>query len=528
MLKFKGAKPVRDRMHHRPLAALDDRNYFCRFSSMRWERMQFFWALGLVAAAAFTTLLLIRLDAFEGFFHPYPAWTDSAAQAVPGRESWMSIFQNQRRIGFSHTRLFLKSGGYELEEKVLMRINTMGMLQDIRLRTRADLFFDLSLERFEFDIQSGSFRFSARGATAGGVLGIFTETAGQGRQGEVPIKKKVYLAATLLDRLRGRDLSPGDRYLFEIFDPATLAQTAVTAEIVGPEPIQVAGASVVATRVSMAVRGMTQTAWISDDGEVLRERGLLGMRLEKTTAEEALRDLGPAAIQDLAEAAAVTPDRPLAEPERLELLQVRIGGVRTGGLQLNGGRQQFADGILAVRREDLADLPALPAPDALPPLERAYLKPEPLIQSDHERIRSLVRSILGESPPASGLTRAGLLMGWIGRHIEKRPVLSVPDALSTLENRMGDCNEHAMLFAAMARAAGMPARIEVGLVYLRGKFYYHAWNLLFLGRWVTADALFGQLPADATHLRLATGSMQQQADLVGAIGTITIEILDGT
>jgi transglutaminase-like putative cysteine protease len=92
---------------------------------------------------------------------------------------------------------------------------------------------------------------------------------------------------------------------------------------------------------------------------------------------------------------------------------------------------------------------------------------------------------------------------------------------------MGDCNEHAMLFAALARAAGIPARVEAGLVYLQGKFYYHAWNLLFLGRWVTADALFGQLPADATHLRLATGSMQQQVDLVGVIGNITIEILDG-
>jgi transglutaminase-like putative cysteine protease len=83
-----------------------------------------------------------------------------------------------------------------------------------------------------------------------------------------------------------------------------------------------------------------------------------------------------------------------------------------------------------------------------------------------------------------------------------------------------------MLFAALARAAGIPARVEAGLVYLQGKFYYHAWNLLFLGRWVTADALFGQLPADATHLRLATGSMQQQVDLVGVIGNITIDILD--
>lgn len=495
---------------------------------MRFRRMRCFWITGLVSIGAFLTLLLIRTDALQRLVPAPQAWTDRAAPAAPGREAWMSIFQNQRRIGFSHTRLFPKAAGYELEEKVMMRLNTMGMLQDLRLRTRADLSADLALERFEFDLQSGSFRFSAQGTVSGDGLGILTETAGHRRHADIPVRKKVYLTATLLDRLQGQALNPGDRYTLDIFDPATLSQTAVTAEIIGREQLAIADASVAATRIRMDVRGMTQTAWVSDAGEVLRERGLLGLRLEKTTAEEALRDLGAAAIEDLAEAAAVTPDRPLSEPQRLDLLRVRIGGTRTEGLQLNGGRQRFVDGILAVQREDLADLPALPAPEALPPLERAYLRPEPLIQSDHERIRTLVRSILGDSPPASALDRSHRLMGWIGRHIEKRPVLSMPDALSTLENRMGDCNEIAVLFAAMARAAGIPARVEAGLVHRQGKFYYHAWNLLFLGRWVTADAVFGQLPADVTHLRLATGSMQQQVDLVGAIGNLTIHILDGT
>jgi transglutaminase-like putative cysteine protease len=83
-----------------------------------------------------------------------------------------------------------------------------------------------------------------------------------------------------------------------------------------------------------------------------------------------------------------------------------------------------------------------------------------------------------------------------------------------------------VLFAALARAAGIPARVEAGVVYLRGKFYYHAWNLLYLGRWVTADALFDQLPADVTHIRFVTGSMQQPLDLVGLVGKLTITVLE--
>jgi hypothetical protein len=511
----------------RPIRAFRKKsNDRCRLASMSFKRMKFFWITGLASTAIFTALFLIRMDWIEGFFHAPKSLATGETHSAAARESWMNIFQHQRRIGYSHTRLIPKAGGYELREDVAMRINIMGMVQDLRLRTRADLRPDLSLERFEFDIGSGRFRSAARGETVGGVLSIHSDASGSRRNIEVPLKRNVFLTATLLDRLQGESLKPGDRYTFEVFDPASMAQSAVQAEVIAREEIQMAGGSVPATRISMGLRGITQTAWISDSGELLRERGLLGMRLEKTTPEEALRDPEAAASQDLAEAAAVSPHREMAAPQTRESLRLRIGGIRTDGLHLTGGRQSFADGVLTVRREDLAALPQL-APDApLPALERAYLKPEALIQSDHERIRSLVRSILGEAPPPTPLAKTRLLMDWIQRHIEKRPVLSLPDALSTLENRMGDCNEHAMLLAAMARSAGIPARVEAGLVYLNGKFYYHAWNLLFLGRWVTADALFGQLPADVTHLRLVTGSVQQQLDLAAVIGNITIEFLD--
>jgi transglutaminase-like putative cysteine protease len=105
-------------------------------------------------------------------------------------------------------------------------------------------------------------------------------------------------------------------------------------------------------------------------------------------------------------------------------------------------------------------------------------------------------------------------------------VISLPDALSILENRVGDCNEHAVLMAALARAAGIPCRVEAGLVYLKGRFYYHAWNLVYLGRWVTVDALFDQIPADVSHIRFVTGSPDRQLDLMGIIGKVQLRVID--
>jgi len=493
---------------------------------MTSRHLQPFWAAGIIAAMLFLILFLARMDVFERLLFGPKRVSVGAVSAVKAGESWMSIFQNNRKIGFAHTRLSPRKPGYELQEKIHMRINSMGMVQDLHLRTRADLLSDLSLDRFDFEVASGQFRFSAQGTVAGDVLTMHTETAGAGRNVEIPLKNRPYLTAAVIHALSAQRLKPGDRYSFDIFDPSTMSQAAVQAEVIGREDIPVMGNPLEATRISMSLRGMTQTAWISESGELLRERGLLGMRLEKTSREEALDGLGSAASLDLTELASVASQRALPDPGALETLQVRIGGIPAAGLQLQGGRQSLVDGILTVRRESLAELPQMPREKEMAALERVFLRPEPLIQSDHERIRSLVHSLLGDSPQLAPVAKARRLMEWVYRNIEKRPVLSLPDALSTLENRMGDCNEHAMLMAALARAAGIPARVEAGLVYMKGRFYYHAWNLLFLGRWITVDALFGQLPADVTHLRLVTGSMQQQLDLAGVIGKITIEILD--
>jgi transglutaminase-like putative cysteine protease len=125
--------------------------------------------------------------------------------------------------------------------------------------------------------------------------------------------------------------------------------------------------------------------------------------------------------------------------------------------------------------------------------------------------------------------KAERLLAWVHKNLEKRPVLSVPNALQTLENRMGDCNEHAVLLAALARAAGIPTEVEAGVVHLRGRFFYHAWNVFYLqewGGWVTADAVLGQMPADVTHIRFIRGDTRRQLDLVGLIGRLKLEVVE--
>ena len=114
---------------------------------------------------------------------------------------------------------------------------------------------------------------------------------------------------------------------------------------------------------------------------------------------------------------------------------------------------------------------------------------------------------------------------WVDKTLVKQMTVSLPSAVEVLASRRGDCNEHATLFAALARAAGVPARLCLGVVYLDGRFYYHAWNAVYCrARWIEVDPTFGEFPADAARLRLAEGDLTQQNRLLPAFGNLRIEV----
>jgi transglutaminase-like putative cysteine protease len=82
------------------------------------------------------------------------------------------------------------------------------------------------------------------------------------------------------------------------------------------------------------------------------------------------------------------------------------------------------------------------------------------------------------------------------------------------------------LFTALARAAGIPSKIAVGLTYKDRFFYYHAWPEFYAGKWIAADPTLGQFPADAGHIRLVTGDLDRQIQVLSVINKIRIEWLE--
>ncbi len=482
-----------------------------------------FWVFGIFIGIAFSTLMIIRLDLFTSLFPPSEVMKLPSVFEVAERDTWMNIIQNNNKIGYSHKEFYRDNDRYVLIETIHMRINTMGMVQDINMETKGRLYSDFTLSELDFKVSSGLFSFNVTAVMSEKGLNVKTGSAGNVNTFFIKLKKKPYLTAGIVYAVRATGLKPGDRFSFNIFDPATMGEEPVAVSIIGKEDFMNMGKNRKTTKVLILFKGAKQYAWIDENGEVIKEKGFLGINLERTTRKNALSDISLKASQDMAQVVSIKSNQKIDQKEQLKKLKIKISEIDFNQLMIDGGRQELKEDVLTVNRESLEGLsPGFKRKD-LKTLVKVFLYPGVFIQSDHQEIKKRVKKIV-DVENDTPLIRARKLVDWVFKNIKKQPVLSVPDALSTLENRVGDCNEHAVLLAALARAANIPARVETGVVYLNGRFYYHAWNLLYLGRWITADAVFNQLPADVTHIRFSSGA-RKQLDLMGVIGRVKLEVM---
>ncbi|THB81541.1 MAG: transglutaminase domain-containing protein [Desulfobacteraceae bacterium] len=389
------------------------------------------------------------------------------------------------------------------------------------METRAHLKHDFSLESFSMTIHSSLFTFKASGTTQGNRLKISTSGADQTQtEHEIEFDSPPYLAGGILLDLAASLKTGKKSKTYDLFDPVTMAFLPATAEVKGIESIEAFGKQTDALMVDLSFKGATQTLWMDQKGRILLESGMLGMRIKAVEQQEALTGINSAPVQDMTRLASVRADRKIPDPEALNTLVVDISGIDVNQYPFRTRRQRLAGKRLTIKKERIPNTHTSHIPFDL----RKLTKPGPFIQSDTPEIMALAQEITQGETLAVNKVRK--LVDWVYKNIEKRPSPSIPDALSTLKTRKGDCNEHAVLLAALGRAAGIPTRVETGLYYLDGKFMYHAWNAFYTGAWITADGVFNQIPADVTHIRIASSKKGTGTELTGVIGNIQLKIIE--
>ena len=451
---------------------------------------------------------------------------------------WRGVYYRGEKIGFTVSQTVAKDDGFDLEEDGRLQMSLLGATTAATIRTTAHVDKAFTLHAFEFSLDPGTGPIEIRGRVDGRRLALDVKTPSGTRSEVRELDEPPALSLNISRRLANGGLKTGARYQWTIFDPATLRNSKVNVEVGRRELVRGAGAAPLpAFRVEMEFAGLKTSSWITDTGEVVREESPLGLITVRESADSARAMAVSRRMQvDLLQAAAVAPRMrtPIAEPRDVRLMRIRLGGADFSGLDLDGGAQTLTGDVLELR-----DPQALQSGRADPDVAR-YLQSEAFIESDAPEIvaeaQKAVGGITGTRARAERLTR------YVNALLDKKPTVSLPSAREVLRTKVGDCNEHTVLYVAMARALGIPARIAVGLVYIHGAFYYHAWPEVYLtedsgsrvpgsgaagrGLWLPVDPTLNEFPANATHLRLARGGLDKQTVILPLMGRLTMDVID--
>jgi len=282
-----------------------------------------------------------------------------------------------------------------------------------------------------------------------------------------------------------------------------------------------------------------QVVWMTKDGETLKTRVAVGgvvIETYTTTREQALGAKSEELTPDLFKRMLIVAKHPVPHARRVDtaLLEIRAEGSLPELAGPNQVVEATREGIARVRIRR-----ARPPRGGTRPLEpaEAYagcLDANSMIQSDAPEIVSIARDVVGNEKDAWRAART--LEGWVHENLtEKNLGVGFASALEVCRNREGDCTEHSVFLAALCRAAGIPARVAMGLEYIAGVWAGHAWNEVWIdGRWYALDATNGQGSVDPLHLRLSAMTLKDAdmgrefLSLATWIGKLEIDVLEVT
>ena len=453
---------------------------------------------------------------------------------------WRGVYYRGEKLGFTVSQTVPTDTGFELREDGQLLMTLLGAHTEAILHTTAQVDDDFALRSFEFSLDPGTGPIAVHGTVepiAGGRDSgprpgwrlLLSVTSGAGTRVETrDLAEPPVLMLSLPRRLAGGGLTPGAEHRWTVFDPATLSNAPMVVRVGRREIVRDGNSSIPAFKIETEFAGLRTFSWITDTGEVVREESPLGLMTIRESEERARALAMPGQVRrDLLEAAAVVPDTKerIDEPRDVRRLKIRLDGADLSGPDVRGAGQTVDGDVVEITDFDTL----VPEPTNREDIAR-FLGPEPLIESDDPDIRAETERALQQTTGVRA--RAEELTRYVNALLEKKPTVSIPSAREVLRTKIGDCNEHTALYVAMARAAGIPSRISVGLVFVRGAFYYHAWPEVYLedrpglGYWLPVDPTFNQFPADSTHVRLARGGLDKQAAILPLVGRLQMTVLE--
>ncbi len=326
---------------------------------------------------------------------------------------------------------------------------------------------------------------------------------------------------TLLRRRRG--LEPGTAYSYASFVPDLPERAAeASCRVVGEETVAVGEEQMSLHRIeysSTLMPGLDMVQWVDDGFTEWLARASFGPGLEfefrRVSEQEAVSGAGPAQVLPQM---VVRPDQPIRNPRSLERLVLLLVPAEPSDElpQLPSGPQQEVESTVDGLRVTVRA--AVPAPELSYELPCTLPEYAELLSANAwmELHDPLIEEMTREAVEArtDALATALRLEEFVGGVVTTESLgVGMASAAETARRQEGDCTEHAVLLAALARAAGIPSRVVVGIAYVADfagsgpAFGYHMWVEVYVGTWLPLDSVFGSF--DAAHVAFGRSDMNE-------------------
>jgi hypothetical protein len=465
-------------------------------------------------------------------------------------ESWMGVYMERIKVGYSVNQEFSLVRNRQRSKKVLdklwIRVSRLGG-NPVELSTIQESFYDAHGKPLESILRT---KMSESETIIKAEIGqdkvIFR--SGDKVIKELSVEGEFYFGTPVKKIIEENGLKPGHKYTFKIVDFTSYSLIDTELEVMGREDVLILGKRLNLWHVkekTNTVIPISVDEWIDEKGNSLKSISKTGfvqltsIRMPKEKAQEVSEE-----NFDIAFSTVIQSNITFENPQEVQVVKFKLSGIPTERikslpfdersqeiLELGDNYALIQTSSQIFKEEEAVSLP----------VEKegfhSFLKPTSFCQSADPEIKKTAEDIIGGEK--NSWRAAKKIAAWMRKEMASTYDVGFADAREVLRNRRGDCSEHTVLTVALLRAAGIPARAAVGIMYGGGIFAYHMWPEVYVGRWIGLDAKWlaidkktGEYYTDATHIKLGQSLLDENIfremsqAIAEIIGLLKLEIID--
>jgi hypothetical protein len=454
----------------------------------------------------------------------------TAAGTAQAEDQYFAVFMDGQKIGHAIHSRTAEDGKVTTTEIVDLALSrgeiSMHLVQKQTFLETADG----KPLGFENTSDLGSMKQSVKGTITGGKVVLSTGERADWPQGAVMAE-----GLRLLQAKTG--LKEGSTVNAVVFDPETMTAIKTRMKVGGKEKLDLLGRVVRLAKVETLMETASGSFIATDyvDNDLVSQKTVMpvmGMNLEMVACDKIFA-LSKNDVVDFLDKAVVPSPVSLADAISAKAIRYRLEPINQAKLQFpttdNQSVQVGQDGsvLLTVRPVAAADGGELPY-KGNDKAAVAALKPSRYVQSDANEIKVLAKKAVEDAKDAAQAAKH--IESFVRQYIsDKNLSVGYASALEVAQSKEGDCTEHAVLTAALCRAAGIPAQVVFGILYIdeydgkKDVFFGHAWTQAYIGgKWVQLDGTRHTIGPTRIAMAVGSGDPDEFFGMISTFGNFKI------